>query len=279
MAKSLSDATLGGRFMGMFVGPPGTSKTISAASWVYADEEKPIYIYDIDGRVRPLLRFLPPSVHDRIKYDTYGPQDFEKLIRHFEKLQDRCPYSAVIMDGLTSLGDMLINYMLSLRAGGGSREGKGKKMGVLEMAGPEDYGGESRGLSMVLDIARSLPCHFILTAHYLIVEYDDPITKKKHIQRMLVTAGKKVGAKVPIYFDEMYYFDIESSMVPNAPPKYTVRTTGGSGFHAKTALPLAPSYDVTIKTPGKDPTLYHLIQESLKEHHLSLEREARVVQL
>jgi hypothetical protein len=59
---------------------------------------------------------------------------------------------------------------------------------------------------MMLDIARSLPCHFILTAHWLVIEYDDQINKKKFIMRQLVTAGKKIAAKVPIYFDEMYYF-------------------------------------------------------------------------
>ena len=186
----LSDKQLGGRFMGLFVGPPGTSKTISAASFVLASD-KPIYIYDLDGRVNSLLRFYPKHL-SQIETDYYGPNDFEKLIRHFEKLQDKCPYGTVIFDGLTALGDQLINYMLALR---GSGESKGKTKGVIELAGPEDFGGEARGLSMMLDIARSLPCHFILTAHYLVIQYDDQVTKKNFIVRQLVTAGKKVAGK------------------------------------------------------------------------------------
>lgn len=259
MAK-LSEKTLGGqRFMGMFVGPPGSSKTVSALSWMYDKPDKPVYIYDIDGRTNSLLKFYKKQDLERVETDFYGPYQFEKLIKHFEKLQDKCPYGLVLMDGLTALGDQLINYMLALR---GSGDSKGKTKGVIELAGPEDFGGEARGLSMMLDIARSLPCHFILTAHYLVIQYEDQISKKTYIQRQLVTAGKKVASKVPIYFDEMYYFDLESAMSPEAPPKYVVRTSGGSDFVAKTALPIKPKYNITISKPG-DEFLYHKIKADL----------------
>ena len=273
----MSEKTMGGRFMGLFVGPPGTAKTVSAASFVLSHPEKPIYIYDLDGRVAPILKFYP-SLLDRIETDFYGPKDFPKFKAHFEALQDRCKYSCVVLDGLTSLGDQLINYMLSLR---GSSEGAagGKERGVISLAGPEDYGGEARGLSMMLDVARTLPCHFILTAHYLIVEYDDQITKKKFAVKQIVTAGKKVAAKVPIYFDEMYYFDTSADMALNAPPKYNVRTAGGTGFSAKTALPLPTYFDVTINKPGKQPYFYEILQTHLKKHNLDLERASKVQSL
>jgi hypothetical protein len=250
------------RFMGLFVGPVGASKTVSALSWMFDKPDKPVYIYDIDGRLRSVRKFYRKEDLERVETHKYGPQNFEKLIRHFEKLQDNCPYGLVIMDGLTSMGDQIINYMLSLRGAGGDKEGKGKRAGVIEMAGPEDFGGEARGLSMMLDIARSLPCHFILTAHYLTVTYEDQVTKKTHVQNMLVTAGKKVAAKVPIYFDEMYYFSLESAMSPDAPPKYVVRTSGGSDFAAKTALPIKPKYNITISKPT-DQFLYHKIKVDL----------------
>lgn len=249
--------------MGLYVGPPGSAKTVSAASWVLSDPDKPIYIFDLDGRVAPLLRFYPKHLN-RIETDYYGPNDFPKVNKKLDALQSKCPYSTVIFDGLTSLGDQLINYMLSLRGAGGDKEGKGKKAGILELAGPEDFGGEARGLSMMLDIGRSLPCHFILTAHYLMITYEDQITKKTHVQRQLVTAGKKVAAKVPIYFDEMYYFDTESAMAINAPPKYICRTAGGSGFSAKTALPLPTIIDVTINKPGVDPYFWQIIDKHLR---------------
>jgi len=263
----LSERKVTDRFMGLFVGPPGTAKTVSAASFVLSDPIKPIYIFDLDGRVQPLLRFYPKHL-DRIETDYYGPNDFAKVNTKLEKLQDysksNFPYSLVLFDGLTSLGDQLINYMLSLR-GKGEDSSKGKERGIISLAGPEDYGGEARGLSMMLDIARSLPCHFILTAHWLIVEYDDPINKKKYVVRQLLTAGKKIAAKVPIYFDEMYYFDVESAMAENVKPKYVCRTAGGTGFSAKTALPLPPKFSVTINTPGVEPYFYEIISKHLKK--------------
>lgn len=263
--------------MGLYVGPPGSSKTISAASFVLAHPEKPIYIYDLDGRVRSLLRFFPKHLN-RIETDYYGPQGFEKAIKHFERLQDKCPYSAVVFDGLTSLGDQLINYMLSIR---GSERGaeKGKERGVISMPGIEDYGGEARGMTMMLDIARILPCHFILTAHWLITTYEDAMTKKQTVIRQLCTAGKKIATKVPIYFDEMYYFDVETAMAVGSIPKYTVRTSGGTGFSAKTALPLPLNMDITINTPGKDPYFYEILQKHLKTYQLDLEKAAKVVSL
>jgi hypothetical protein len=263
----LSERKANDRFMGLFVGPPGSAKTVSAASFVLSDPDKPIYIFDLDGRVQPLLRFYPKHL-DRIETDYYGPHDFEKVNRKLDKLQDiprnNFPYSLVLFDGLTSLGDQLINYMLSLRGTSSGAE-KGKERGIISLAGPEDYGGEARGLSMMLDIARSLPCHFILTAHWLVIEYDDQINKKKFIMRQLVTAGKKIAAKVPIYFDEMYYFDVESAMAENAAPKYVCRTSGGTGFSAKTALSLPPKFNVTINTPGVEPYFYEILEKHRKK--------------
>lgn len=263
----LSEKKIGERFMGLFVGPPGSAKTVSAASFVLSDPEKPIYIFDLDGRVAPLLRFYPKHL-DRIESDYYGPQSFEKVNKKLEKLQDypknKFPYSTVVFDGLTSSGDQLINYMLTLRGTSAGAE-KGKERGVISLAGPEDYGGEARGLSMILDIARSLPCHFILTAHWLMIEYDDPIKKHKYIVRQLLTAGKKIAAKIPIYFDEMYYFDVESAMADNVKPKYVCRTAGGTGFSAKTALTLPAKFPVTINTPGVEKYFYEIISDHLKK--------------
>ena len=262
----LSERKANNRFMGLFVGPPGTAKTVSAASFVLSDPDKPIYIFDLDGRVQPLLRFYPKLL-DRIETDYYGPHAFPKVNSKLESIAKQgsnCKYSLVLFDGLTSLGDQLINYMLSLRGTSSGAE-KGKERGIISLAGPEDYGGEARGLSMMLDIARSLPCHFILTAHWLVIEYDDPINKKKFVMRQLLTAGKKIAAKVPIYFDEMYYFDVESAMAENAAPKYKCRTSGGTGFSAKTALSLPPKFDVTINTPGVEPYFYEILEKHRKK--------------
>ena len=273
---NLKDMKMGSRFMGCFVGAPGSGKTVGAASLLEDEPDARVYIFDLDGRIRPLLKMYPKRVaKGNIESDFYGPHDFEKLARKMEALQDRCDYDGVIFDGLTTSGDQIINYMLSLRGVGG--EAKGKKKGILEMAGPEDFGGEARGLGIILDIGRVLPCHFILTAHFIRTVSIDITSKKGTVSTQLVTAGKKVAAKVPAYFDEIYFFETVTSINMSEPPKYMVRTAGGSEFICKTALPLPPSFEITMNPD--DPGLWTKIQKYLKDHNMKLEKEAKIVKL
>jgi len=275
---NLKDAVMGSRYMGCYIGAPGSGKTVEAVSVCEDEPDARVWLIDLDGRWRPILKMHPKRVASgAIEHDFYGPNEFEKLARKMEGLQDRCDYDAVIFDGLTSAGDQLINYMLSLR-GAGDKDAKGKKKGVLEMAGPEDFGGEARGLGIILDIARVLPCHFILTAHYIRTVSVDITTRRETVQTQMVTAGKKIAAKVPAYFDEIYFFETQSSMNVSEPPKYTVRTAGGPETLCKTALPLPVLMDISRKGPD-EPGLWTKIQAELKVHNLKLEREKKVVKL
>lgn len=270
---NLKDEKMGTRFMGCFVGAPGTGKTIEAISVAEDIPGAQVLHLDIDGRWRPILRWHPKRVASgAITHEFYGPQEFEKLARRLEGLQDRCDYDAVIFDGLTTAGDQAINYMLTL-------EGRsGKKKGILEMAGPEEFGGEARALSIIMDIGRVLPCHFIITAHYIRTVTVDIISKKETVQTQLVTAGKKIAAKIPAYFDEIYFFETQGSINVAEPPRYFARTAGGPDVICKTALPLPPLIEITRSGPDQ-PGLWTKIQKELAAYNLKLEKEAKVIKL
>jgi hypothetical protein len=159
------------------------------------------------------------------------------------------------------LGEHLISYMIGLRGGGGE---KGKKKGVLELAGVEDFGGEARGMSQILMIASILPCNFILTAHYIVVENTNVMTGKTTTTKQLCTAGKKVAARVPIGFDEIYFFEKQSSMTPGEAPAFLVKTQGDDESFAGTVLPLAHTLNVTMKPNDPDgKCLYRQIQKAM----------------
>jgi hypothetical protein len=259
----MSDFVLGKRFMGLFIGKPKTSKTVQAASWVYAPTVTPdrrVLLIDLDGRAAPIAQFYPGKL-DLIERKYYAGKDFEKLLRDFENLQDNCPYDTIIFDGLTMLGEHLISYMIGLRGGGGVE--KGKKRGVLELAGVEDFGGEARGMSLILQIAAVIPCNFIMTAHYIVVENTNVMTGKTTTTKQLCTAGKKVAARVPINFDEIYFFEKQQSMTPGEAPRFLVKTQGDEESFAGTVLPLPHTIDVSMK-PG-DKGLYDKIQKAMKE--------------
>lgn len=270
---NLKDEKMGSRFFGCFVGGPGTGKTIEAISLCEDVPEARILHLDIDGRWRPILRWHPKRVQSgAITHEFYGPHEFEKLARRLEGLQDRCDFDGVIFDGLTMAGDQAINYMLTL-------EGRtGKKKGILEMAGPEEFGGEARALSIIMDIGRILPCHFILTAHFLRIVTIDIVSKKETVQTQLVTAGKKIAAKIPAYFDEIYFFETQSSMNVSEPPRYLVKTAGGPETICKTALPLPMSMEITRKGPD-ELGLWTKIQTELKNYNMKLEREKKVIKV
>ena len=261
----MSDFATNQKYKALFIGKPKTSKTVQAASWVYdpkVDADHRLLHIDLDGRAAPIALFYPNKLNLIERwYFSPKPSDFEKLLRQFEGLQDNCPYRTVIFDGLTMLGENLITYMISLR--GGNQDVKGKKRGVLELAGVEDFGGEARGMSQILQIADILPCNFIMTAHYIVVENTNVLTGRTTTTKQLVTAGKKVAARIPIGFDEIYFFEKQSSMIPSEPPRFIVKTQGDEESFAGTVLPLPTSIDITMK-PGEH-GLYSKLQKYINE--------------
>jgi len=267
----MSDYKIGQRFKALFIGKPKTSKTVQAASWVFdplCTPQKRVLLIDLDGRAAPIVNFYPNKL-DLIerKYYSSKPVDFEKLKTDIENLQENCPYSTVIFDGLTMLGENLINYMISLRGGQQNPEDKikGKKRGVLELAGVEDFGGEARGMAQILNIVDILPCNFIMTAHFIVVENTNVMTGKTTTTKQLMTAGKKVAARIPIGFDEIYFFEKRGGFVASEPPRFKVITQGDEEMFAGTVLPLEREMDVTMNSnDSKDKCLYAQIQKAMR---------------
>lgn len=217
-----SNLTPESRFMALFVGPKHSGKTVAACSW---RTTKRIKVLDGDGRIRGILGadWIDKS---KIDYDVFPPRtagnketffervntDLDALIVQIETGQ--CPYETYISDSATSFCQNLIIDAVPLT----HADGKGKRLGTLNMAGPEDYGFESTGMGSYMAFLRSLKINVIMTAH-VVDKYDKPMitdargrTYKDQYADSIKVGEKlslrdKISANTSIYFDHIFRFD------------------------------------------------------------------------
>lgn len=247
------------RVMGLAIGRPGKGKSIGLSSF-----PKPMKLYDLDGRIKAIENF-GSTIDGEIDYETYNdPKDYPKLKDSLKNLVLNCKYQTVIIDGYTALADMLIGYSISLR-GSSDTDSKGKQKGVIQMTTIEDFGAEAQELSHIIGLMRLIRAPFrFMTAHMLLVEYYDPMTKQNKILKSVLTAGKKITEKVPGYFDEVWLFDTDDNMNPDKPPSYRMRTIPQEGDMVKTTLQLPTYVDFTKGVGNPNGSLYSVICKELK---------------
>jgi hypothetical protein len=265
MMPSLSETKPATRIKALHVGRSGGGKTVGAASLAQiAPEGEKIFILDLDGRIRPLVKMYPQIVN-KIDFESYGPDDFSKM---WDKVGWLCDnphkYWGVILDGLTMLADMTMQYSIGLTDNKSSK----MKKGVLDMPEIQDYKAEVRGVTAILNELRDYPRHFIMTAHLVTTEYQTMGKKggepERRVERTIVTQGKKIAPKIPIYFDEVYLFLPQVSGVMGVLPEYQVFTCPNEYFEeCRTALSLPTIINWTMKSG--DPGLYPRIMEYVKK--------------
>jgi hypothetical protein len=209
----------------LFVGPKHSGKTTAACSFMTPGGDKRIRVLDGDGRIRGLLG-SPWIDLNRIDYDFYPPRMVGQTTSYFQRVNEslasmlidienhRCPYETYVADSITAHTKNLILDAVPLT----HAEGKGKKIGTMEMAGPADYGFESTGTDAFLSFLRSMPLNMIITGH-VVDKYDKPIIMNergkeyKDVYAESIVVGEKlslrdkIAANITIYFDHIFRFD------------------------------------------------------------------------
>lgn len=254
----LSETIPGKNLSVLLIGYPGCGKSIAAASF-----PPPIYIFDLDRRINSLLQYFPNR--SDIEYDYYGPDDYAALDAKIRLAKSgSLPFKTYILDSLTALARMAINYSVNLRGGGRGSIAKG----VIQMTTVDDFNGESRVLSVCMDSfrAKTFNANFILTAHLVetSVKKAGPGSEDITIQRLL-TGGKSIAAEIPSYFDESYYIYKEVNVMQSpATIKYLSTIIPRDGIEkVKSALPIPTTIDFTMSKAG-DKGLYQKIQDECK---------------
>lgn len=240
----------------MFKGEPGTRKSTQAASF-----PGPQYWFSWDrkmnGIMLPMKKWgLDPK---SISYDDYD--DWSKPRTKLEQLQVNCPYKTLVFDSLTSMADMTLRQTMKVKYGTTRKSGQaaGKLIAGIAVNEIEDYNAESAALNELIALTKDINAfhgvNIILVAHVLQAEYKNPTTNVTNISRTIVTAGKRVAAKIPAYCGEVYHFNIDGGMEVGAGGTYTLLTESTGDDFARTALGLSrkiefrdsPLYDTFIK--------------------------------
>lgn len=228
----------------MFKGEPGLLKSTQALSY-----PGPQYWFSWDQKMNALALPIkdwgidPKTIHFDDYSDWTAPR--KKLI----ELQVNCPYKTLIFDSITSCADFTIGQTLKLKQGTTSKSGaaKGITIGNISVADIEDYNAESSALQELIaltkDIKKFHKVNIILIAHVIQAEYRNGTNNTTHISRTIVTAGKKVAAKIPAYCDEVYHFNLKKGFDANVGGTYEILTSHTGDDFARTTLPLERSID------------------------------------
>lgn len=242
----LSEIDVHAPVMGIFKGESGTGKTIAACSF-----PQPLKVWSLDDRMKSAAMYLREHNHpvDQIEVQAYGADDFVRFIDTFGEAAEQFsgeatfrsgePFKTFVLDGLTSLGTMILTYCMSIR--GVHKSGKERQKGIIRLPEIEDFMGESNALEKILSYARQINerAHFIMTAHVVISKMFDIESKQYKESRSLLTGGAKVAAKVPIYFDEIWHFEADTEFSEEGGNSvYKARTQHAGRDFARTALPL-----------------------------------------
>lgn len=176
-------------------GAGGTGKTALFAQAVEG------YLMDFDGGMRTALTledsFSP--LRREIEFDIYketNPQKPSAWLKAKAKLMDimdKCskkqwPYKALVIDSLSGLAEVAQNQVMSQC---------GKSMGKPEI---REWGLIVSEVENAISIIKSLPVPVFMTAHELPVQLADGTNIMK-----ILAPGNKLPAKIPTWFDEIWY--------------------------------------------------------------------------
>lgn len=239
------------RLMVLSKGDSGTGKTIGEASFTTPD--KPTYIFDVDDRIASVATFYKhePNILNYIEYDRYDDHvKIKDKIDEFRKQGTNLKYKNIIWAGITSSVRCIMDRMIADRieeVRDTPKADKQLKQGGTYVSQIEDFRGEDQALSDILTRLRSNElkhCNIFVEAH--VVEkvqrgIGDKIISKS---RRIITKGNSIAAEIPIYFNEIWHFNVRATV--NGPEHTIVTHNVGEDF-AKTALILPLTFDWTNK--------------------------------
>jgi len=223
----------------MMKGEPGTRKSTQALSYPL-----PQYWFSWDRKMSGIL--VPARKWgidlSQVQYDDYD--DWSKASQKLASLQVQCPFKTLIFDSVTSCADMTLRQTMKAKSGTTRSSGAkaGKQIAGINVNEIEDYNAESSALNELIALTKDInqfhKVNIILIAHVMEASYQNVTTGQQRVSRTIVTAGKRVAAKIPAYCTEVYHFGILKGMIEGQGGEYTIETENTGDDFARTALDL-----------------------------------------
>ncbi len=213
-------------------GEPGTRKSTMALSYP-GRQFWGSYDRKMQGIILPFKLWKLPA--DHVDYEDY--QDWTNFRKKLEGFRASCPYNTIVVDSVTSMADMTLREILK-------DKGAGKTVGQIRVNTYEDFNGESSAIAEMIALLKDIQGYHnsvgkkitvILIAHVIKADYSkDGVT---NVSRSLVTASKKVAAKIPAYCTEVYHADVKAGLMPGV-MNYRILTQHIGDDFARTSLGL-----------------------------------------
>lgn len=230
MPRSFNDFVPGGDIKAIFKGEPATRKTTAAASF----PGKTLF-FDLDHKIGSLT--TPKKlglVSEHIDYELVN--DYEDLKPHLKRMERMNTYDNVVIDSLSNMIDrQLVKWAYS-----GSK--KVRDVNVNEL---EDWLAEATIITEMMEMIHNISGNVFLICHVWKSEVRGVDGKVQSILRQIVTGGKKVAAKLPSKFNEIWHFDTVADF---GSTKYIARFENNENDFARTALGIPPKIDWTGKS-------------------------------
>ena len=223
----------------MLKGEIGTRKSTAALSFPL-----PQYWFSIDKKMDSLMipcRNWGINPAD-IDFDNYI--DFNNIKQKLERMRTNCKYKTIILDSITSNGDVINRQTLLSKTGKSTKAGEesGMNIGGIAVNTMGDYKAEAAGfldeIALLQDIKEYFKVNIVLIAHVIGERKLDSDTASTHHSRIIVTGGKVISAKIPSYCSEIYHFNVDKAMDVSKEGDYTCLTSHTSDDFARTSLPL-----------------------------------------
>lgn len=205
----------------LLVGRSGGGKTAAGLSY-----PKPMKVLDLDGRIRG---GMVPWVNIKDIDYTYIPSKppvgtvFEIINQELEAIQvlintGRLNIKTLFVDSLTWEATDLLLDAIKLTHAGPNKQGQeaGRRIGTMDMSGPEDFKFQSTGMIQTLAYLKTLPiAHIVASAHIIPRWIPNPQNKfgDKIESGERVDVTDKLAEKIPSMFDNVYRFERDGQQV------------------------------------------------------------------
>lgn len=237
-------------------GEPGLRKSTQALGF-----PGPQYWFSWDRKMQgislPNKLWNMPKNH--VTFDDYA--DWESARIKLETFVTNCPYKTLVFDSLTTMGDLVLRQSMKAAS-------KPNKIGTIQISSIEDFNAETSAFNQLLGLTKDInvnqKVNIILIAHVMEVT-NKALNGETTTTRTIVTAGKRVAAKVPALCTEVWNFKLKKGMMVGGKGEYAITTSTNEHDFARTSIGLADEIvfnDKSLYEIAVEPAIKRLLGET-----------------